>query len=141
MNSIPMNLDIWAPLALANDEDRPKELARVTLSELCEAAEIPLRVTGSVENTIVLHETEEHFSAPAFYYVGVGLKIWTVSPERALRVLEVLAHGFHDYASRETVCGRGFFTVPSKRGRPRLHGHVMSAKERMRKMRLARENS
>lgn len=40
-------------------------------------------------------------------------------PERSLRILEILAYGFFDYAARESICGRGIFvaTVTPDHGR------------------------
>lgn len=130
---IPYSLSISPPLPLAANDARPGEIARVTLNELCGQAGVPVRVATDVpEVTIVLHKGTFHFRSPGFAYIGIGD---FSDREQALRVLEVLAHGFHDYAARECVCGRGLFCAPTKRGRPSLTGRAMSAKERMRKHR------
>lgn len=134
---IPMTAIICSPLALARSDKPPVALSKTSLSELCERAEIPLRVTGGQNHEIVLHEGEAHFSIPGTYYVGVGaLKLPT--RVRALQILEILAHGFHDYAARECVCNQGLFSVPAKRGRPRLHAAPMTPQQRMKKMRSRR---
>jgi hypothetical protein len=114
-------------------------LARTTLRRLCAEAGIPCRITGgpSELRRIVLHTGTDHFLTPTVTYVGLG-KHRARDPVRALRALEILAHGFHDYGARECVCGRGLFVAPTRTGRPRLGPQAMSAAERMRNMRARR---
>jgi hypothetical protein len=106
-------------------------LSTVTIGQLCQLAGIPMRVSGAADQKVACVDSTSHFIGPdGAYYVGV--KAAPRTRVGALRVLEVLAHGFHDYASRECVCGRGLFAAPTRpRGRPRLGAVAMSARERM----------
>jgi hypothetical protein len=70
-----------------------------------------MRVTGGRRRKVVCVVGSEHLYSDDTYYVGVG-KNWSLSRTSALRVLEVLAYGFHDYVVRECICGRGFFVAP-----------------------------
>lgn len=45
-----------------------------------------------------------------------GTSLPSVEPIRSVRILEILAHGFHDYAARE--CVRGLFRAPPTQGCP-----------------------
>lgn len=111
--------------------------SRTTIPELCASAGIPLRVTSATWQPVILHAGTDHFRTENASCVGVGR--WKQADRtQALRALEVLAHGFHDYAARECICGRGFFVPPARLGRPPLGRSAMTAAERMRKMREAR---
>ena len=140
MHPIPLTLAIPAPLPLFSINPRPVKIGRVRLRELCDAAGIQLRVTGGRKQEIVLHQGVVHYRTPKALYIGVG-KNWKLDRVRALRVLEVLAYSFHDYATRESVCGRGLFSVPRRRGRPPITGRPMTARERMQRMRSRRKAS
>jgi hypothetical protein len=113
-------------------------LSTVTVEQLCRLADIPMRVSGETGPKIVCIDSPGHFFGPdGVYYVGV--KAAPRTRVGALRVLEVLAHSFHDYVSRECVCGRGLFVAPTgQRGRPRVGAMAMSARERMAAMRVRR---
>jgi len=137
MNPIPFTPFIPAPDVLPRGSSGPRELGRTDLSQLCKVAEVAMRVTGGEQRTVVIHRGTGHFRAPNTYYVGIGGPWKPRNGVQALRILEVLAHSFHDYATRECVCRKGLFTVPSRRGRPALAGRAMDARERMRKMRAA----
>jgi hypothetical protein len=115
----------------------PTALGRVTLSELCELAGIPCRVTSPHLPTVTVHAGASHYRGPDGLWVGLD-GAFTRSALEALRILEVLAHGFHDYGARECVCGRGLFVAPVRRGRPAQWGRAMSAAERMRRLRRRR---
>ncbi len=116
MKPIPLTVFIRAPFPLYADSPRPAEMARVTLEDLCTVARIAMRVTGGPREAIVLHAGKDHYREPGYYYVGVG-KPWRATRVQALRALEVLAYGFHDYAARECVCHRGLFVATASGGR------------------------
>lgn len=122
---------IPAPRVLSQRDTRP-EAVLYTLEALCAFARVPLRVTGGPQTDIFVHDGTEHARAAEGLYVG-GKRPRTRLG--ALRVLEVLAYGFHDYAARECVCYQGLFSVPRPRGRPSLSGRSMTDAERMRRMR------
>lgn len=136
MRKIPMDPMIPAPRH-RKAADLPRSLARVSLAELCAAAGISCRVSGGEDRPIACVVGREHFCSGRGYFVGVGGE-WRATPTAALRVLEVLAHGFHDYAARECVCGRGLFSVPKRRGRPLNGARAQTARERMAAMRARR---
>jgi len=114
-------------------------LSTFTIGQLCKLARVPMRVSGGEDVKVVCIEAKDHFfGSDGVYYVGVATRPRT--RVGALRVLEVLAHGFHDYASRECICGRGLFAAPTgRRGRPRLGALPMTARERMAAMRSRRQ--
>lgn len=130
---------IQPPLVLPERTRVPaRPLAKVTLPQLCRLAEIPLRVHGASTAPITCLSGQAHFLSKNRYYVGVGQ--WKGSRVDAIRVLEVLAHGFHDYAARECICNKGLFTTPRPIGRPLIGGRAMTARERMAAMRERRRN-
>lgn len=135
MRTFPCTPFIAAPRTLTENEARPTATATLTLRELCTIAGVPLRVTSPHTPRVYLHRGAEHLAGPEEYWVGCGVRAFRRRETDAVRVLEVLAHGFHDYAARECVCGRGLFAGPRRRGRPVLGGRPMTAAERMRRMR------
>lgn len=140
MRKLVANFKIPAPMHLFEQEP-PAALAQVTLDQLCTLAGIRNRVTGATVNVTII-AGKEHWTAPDVCCVGVG-RAWKPSRSSALRVLEVLAHGFHDYAARECVCGKGLFVAPSSNrpGRQRIGEQAMTAGERMQRMRARRSAS
>jgi len=115
---------------------RPPVLARpVTMEALLAAVGLPNRVTGGLREVLV-HPGEGHFWVGGKPCVGLSRRaIARLGREEAGFVLEVLAHGFHDYTARENVCGRLRYH-PERRGRERT-GRAMSGAERARKFRHA----
>jgi|SRR5581483_3668384 len=109
-----MNASIAAPerhpMGVVDDPSLLGEI--VELEELCARAGVPLRVTGSHLPIVVINEAERHriaFSRGRKVLVVGTAGISQIEPYRSLGILEVLAHGFHEYAVRETVCDRGLF--------------------------------
>jgi len=133
---VPYTPFIAAPRVLSLRERAPRPIATPTLATLCRLAGLKYRVTTPHTPTIRLHAGAEHLRGPRAYHVGIEGS-FDRTPKSALRVLEVLAHGFHDYAARECVCGRGreLFSPPRRRGRPSTTGRPMTAAERMRRSR------
>lgn len=144
MLPLPMDPMIRTPVQMRSDAVLRVLSRGGSVVDLCVAARVESRVTGGSSTEIVLVDGDRHYRSPSTYYVGVGSLLVTRSTtmekkmERALRVLEVLAHGFHDYTAREAVCGRGIFNGgPSRVGRPPIGGSAMTSAERMRRMRSA----
>lgn len=135
---IPFDPCIPAPLHRKRSE-LPPALARVNLAELCGWAGIPCRVSSGSTRPVTCVAGRDHYRVGEGLFVGVGLA-WEPNRTTALRVLEVLAHSFHDYGARECVCGRGLFSVPKRRGRPPEGPRAKTARERMAAMR-ARERA
>lgn len=139
MKAVPCTVLIPAPKVLHEGSGPPGTiLARTLVSQLCRTARIPMRVSGGEDAKVVCITSRRHFlGADGTYYVGA-----TRAPRTrvgALRVLEVLAHSFHDYAARESVCNRGLFSAPVRpRGRPRTGPIAMTPRERMAAMRTRR---
>ena len=135
---LPYRPFIAAPEVIADSTEPPAAVAVLSIPDLCGLAGVPLRVTSPHMPRVVLHRGTVHYRGDAALYVGIGRPRFSKRAQDAMRVLEVLAHGFHDYASRESICGRGFFTAPKSRGRPPIGGRRMTAAERMRRMRARR---
>lgn len=129
---------IPAPTVLPEGEPPPMATSTITIAGLCALAGIPVRATSAHTPRIHVIRGGVSYRGPDAYYVGLGAPRRVRRPEDALRVLEILAHGFHDYAARECICGRKLFVPPRRRGRPPLRGRPMSAAERMRRSRAGR---
>ena len=135
MRPIPLDPDICSPRIAPRGTRPGVVVATTTLVDLCRLARIPVRVSGGQDRSITCIAGGDHWLVDARdYFVGVG-DGWSASRTSALRVLEVLAHGFHDYAARECVCGRGLFDASARRGRPPNGARAMTAGERMARMR------
>ncbi|GIK74435.1 MAG: hypothetical protein BroJett021_34230 [Chloroflexota bacterium] len=113
----------------------PKQAKAVSMDWLLAAVGLSNRVTGGLHE-ILVHPGSEHFLVNGKPCVGLSrrLSMDFVQSEAGF-VLEVLAHGFHDYTARENICGRLRYH-PDRRGRERT-GKAMSSAERVRKFRLA----
>jgi len=138
MKPVALTPLIPAPLTGAAKRDLPRTVATTTLAALCAGAGIDMRVTGGdSRNPVHCILGEAHFICGGKLYVGIG-QSWKNDRADCLRVMEVLAHSFHDYAARECVCGRGLFCAPKRVGRPPNGTKAMSAAERMARMRANR---
>jgi hypothetical protein len=121
----PLEADLTIPTArvlFGEERDRVLALPQVgTVSELCRRADIRYRVTGGPQVRVVLWDGPGHGRTRTLRYGTVYAvdqgKLPPDDPERSMRILEVLAFGFLDYAVRETVCGRGYFVVGEKSAR------------------------
>lgn len=88
------------------------------VAQWCARAEIPFRVTGGpIRKARLCPDLPTHAwtvtETEGLVYLVAGPCL-PESPNptiEALRVLEVLAHGFHDYGARESVCQKGLFAV------------------------------
>ena len=134
MKPVPYTPYVPSPRVLVPPLEAPEVLARATVRGLCATAGIPCRVTSPHTPEVLLHSGADHFVGPGVAWVGVGGQ-WEPSPLAAIRVLEVLAHGFHDYAARESICRRGLFVAPARKGRPPRWGRPATPSERMRRHR------
>jgi hypothetical protein len=134
MKKLVCNFKIPAPRVLVTGTRAPRALARTSIDDLCAVAGVAMRVSGGSRRAVVCVPGEKHLYTGSTYYVGVG-DAWELSRTSALRVLEVLAYGFHDYVVRECVCGRGLFVPPKPMGRPMRGPRPMTAAERMAAMR------
>lgn len=112
----PLVMNLWTlpPKHLAWNSPRPKVLRETTVADLCMEAGILMRVTGGERIRILLVDGAQNYREPGIFHVGVAEIHETAPEDLALRVLEILAHGFHDYAARECVCGRGLFIPEAK---------------------------
>jgi len=112
------NLFLPAAVPLSSSERivALKARSRTNLSALCERSGITLRVTGGVEPIVAFWNRPYH----GYTIADNGARCYVVArdtlpqrdPERAARVIEILAYVFFDYAARETVCDRGIFVYP-----------------------------
>jgi hypothetical protein len=135
--TIPYTPFVVGPRILHDSQKRPEALARFDIAELCVLAKIPMRVTGA-EVTIFIIAGTKHLRRRDRYYVGGGA--WKPTRVAALRVLEVLADGFHDYAARECLnpVRKLVFHAPGRMGRPPVGHRAQTARERMAAMRARR---
>lgn len=137
MKTIPHNLSIPQPRVMRDDMARPTCVATLDLPRLCKRAQIPMRVTGGMTLSIHIIQGRAHFYHDHHCWVGIGHS-WRNTRIEALRVMEILAHGFHDYAARECLLpmSKTLFHVPLRPlGRPCSGARPMSARERMANMR------
>ena len=89
-----------------------------SVKELCGQAEIDCLVFGNLVDfkMIALIDGCEHYlliedNGP-LYSIGRDFIEETDGADIALRILEVMAYTFHEYASRECLYKRGFFIAP-----------------------------
>jgi len=111
--------DLWieSPNPASSEERRVVVNARrTTVREICARAGVRYRVTGGHHPSVVLWNGPGHVSTVdcdnhRLYAIDrTGLP--QSSGMRALRMLEILAYGFQDYAARESIVGRGYFAYP-----------------------------
>lgn len=111
------DLFIEGPVPLRGDE-RLLALSKRwrTVAGICAQAGVRFRVSGGETPRVVLWSNPKH----GYTSDDEGNRVYTVSTlgmpqrsqQRALKILEVLAYGFNDYGTRESVCGRGYFIYP-----------------------------
>ena len=102
---------IWI---LADHAEQPDIRERTRLQDLCDRAGIPLRVTGGLPVPVALFQSRSPREQGHFRYQEQGVDLYLIDPtglptdepQRSGRILEILAHGFMDYAARETLRGR-----------------------------------
>ncbi len=111
------DLSISTPHVMRGDE-RERALRtrrRRTVADICAQAGVRYRVSGGSPPHVIL------WNRPSGYTTAeTGEKLYAIDcaglpqqrPQRALRILEILAYGFQDYFARESVCGRGYFVYP-----------------------------
>lgn len=115
MNKIPYELFVPPPDVLRAGEAVPYECVPVDLATLCSIAEIQLRVTTHLSPSIFVRKGSG--DGPARHLRGrQGHRPvlfvdypWNQDRVTAIRVLEILAHGFHDYGARECLCPADVF--------------------------------
>ncbi|MGH8282939.1 MAG: hypothetical protein ACRESE_03745 [Gammaproteobacteria bacterium] len=141
MHSIPMNVWPSRPLPVKPADwqaiSRTQTRAVLRYAAICKLAGVPARVTGAdLERQVhILNGTQHFYPVGQPDEIGVALPQYRGSRADALRVLEILAYGFVDYAAREAVRGRGLFLPAPRRGR-KATGKALTGAERMRRLRL-----
>jgi len=142
-HAIPMN--VWpsrpVPVKPADWQVISRQKTRAVLSyrALCDLAGVPPRVTGAdMDRRVHLLSGASHFYPVGMPdEIGVAFPKYRGSQPDALRILEILAYGFLDYAAREAVQGRGLFVPMAHRG-CKATGKAFTGAERMRRLRLRR---
>jgi hypothetical protein len=84
----------------------------IELRDLCAQAQIPYRFFGGNPPAIGFHKdrnVKARLPNGRRLLLVDSRSLPSTNPERAIRALEILAHGFHDLAARESV--RGLFGV------------------------------
>jgi len=116
---------------------RQKTLAVLSYRALCDLAGVPSRVTGAdMDRHVHILTGVQHIRPVGMPdEIGIAFPRYRGSQPDALRILEILAYGFLDYAAREAVSGRGLFVPTAHRGR-KSTGKALSGTERMRRLRL-----
>ena len=125
---------------LTRDSELPPILGAIQFSDLCKIAGVRLRVSQTRDAVTCVVGADSFITAEGKTLVG-GATRWPLERTDALRVLETLAHGVHDYAARECICGIKLFTVPARRGRPPNGPRAKTARERVAAMRQRRRES
>lgn len=133
---VPMTVFIPPPVTLNKAAwdalvRQPSETV-LAYQDICDVAGIPSRVSSSdLERRIHVVAEGRHARLSAdSTRLAVQLNDFRPEPRSALRVLEILAYGFNDYAAREAVCGRGLFMPTAPRGR-RRSGTALTSAEKM----------
>ncbi|MGK9452564.1 hypothetical protein ACSSZE_15100 [Acidithiobacillus caldus] len=112
VNKPPMNIDTPAPIVIREAiHNRVEE--RKSISELCQEAGVRLRVEDpEAYRPRILVDNE----LPTAWAWGEDERTLLVINRRdippdfpSLRILEILAYGFHDYVARECLCHQGYF--------------------------------
>jgi len=88
-----------------------------SVEALCAVAGIPYRVSDGNQPLVVMWDGPGH----SYTISDNGRRVLAVDRhglprgrrERALRILEILAYGFFDYAARESIVGRDYFIPPT----------------------------
>ncbi|MGH8278376.1 MAG: hypothetical protein ACRETQ_02260 [Gammaproteobacteria bacterium] len=109
---------------------------------LCTLAGVPARVSGpDLDRRVHILAAGPHAYPVGFPdEIGVAFPRYRGTPHDALRILEILAYGFNDYAAREAVRGQGLFLPNARPGRtPR--GKALTGAERMRRLRRKTGNA
>lgn len=88
----------------------------ITVAEIARRAGIRYRVSGGPQAQVVLWSGPGHGRTVddrgnVVFALDRG-DMPQRGPERAARMLEILAYGCFDYSARESVCGRGIFVYP-----------------------------
>jgi hypothetical protein len=109
--TIPPNLDILP----ARVSSEPFLGQTTTLRDLCSVAGIPYRYIGGNLPYIGFSRGSGNLRAidaknHRVLVVDLAQLAATTRDEQAIRIIEVLAHSFHEYAARE--CARGLFGLP-----------------------------
>lgn len=91
------------------------EVMPVTLKNLCLVAGIQYRFICEIENNWFIDETtNQHFKTKQGNIIGISKFIQEPEPIKAMRIIEIMAYSFFDYAARECVCGKGYFGAPER---------------------------
>lgn len=116
MKPIPMNVWPSRPLPVKPTDwrgiARTRTLAVISYRELCDLAGVSSRVSGpDLDRRVHILTGEQHaYPVGCPDEIGVAFPDYQGTQTDALRILEILAYGFFDYAARETVRGRGLFS-------------------------------
>ena len=130
--TFPLTPMIPTPVSVAVP---PRRAKAVSMDRLLAAVGLSNRVTGGLRE-ILVHPGAEHFLVNGKPCVGLSRPLRkAIGRAEAGFVLEVLAHGFHDYTARENIRGRLHYR-PDRRGREKS-GKALSGAERARKYRQA----
>lgn len=111
------DLEIPTPQALSGvRRTQALRSRRHTIASLCARANVRYRVTGGKHPRVAFWDGPGHghtvTDSNEPIYIIDRASLPQSGPDRALRALEILAYGFQDYASRESVCNRGYFLYP-----------------------------
>lgn len=117
----PILMNVWptGPRYLRPSDWKVRVAARticvLSYRDLCQLAGIPPRISGpDLDRRIhILLGQQNLCPAGVPVDLGVALPDYQGRESDALRVLEILAYGFMDYAARETVRGCGLFLAES----------------------------
>ena len=112
-----LSINLHIPAPVFHEGPLPPGVSR-TVAEWCGRSGLPFRVTGGpVRKARLCPDLLTHAwtitEADGLVYLVAGPCLpENMNPTiEALRVLEVLAHGFHDYGARESICHKGLFTA------------------------------
>ena len=101
-----MNI-LFPPIQIRESNYPDEYLAeKVSREELLAAFDLPLKTTGGSHPDIYIHRGFENIKNRSHgLLIGVGSDV-IFSKQSAATALEILAHLFHDYPIRESLCGK-----------------------------------
>lgn len=130
-----MSIPLFLPLP--EYVPRLKLKTAVTLRQLCQLANVPLRASGpwTERQLEILTASKQRVLAEPGEFGKVKLYLKAGSKaERAQLALGILAYVLHDLAAKESIRGISWSRIPLRSGRPRS-GKALLNKERQQRFR------
>ena len=111
---------------------------KVSREELLAAFDLSLNTSGGYHPDIFIHRGFENVKNREFgILIGIGSNL-LFSKQSAATALEILAHHFHDYPIRESICGKNLTHI-FELSNPDVQGEALKLRERIEKNRQCQQ--